>query len=200
MYILLVCVWILFYTTIPILNQNIKRNLISVIHSITCVILCLMNLPEQIFYLSSSYYTYDMILQILTTAKIFNASTISMSIHHIIGVYSLQYLISNNKELVDIFLYMFMLLEISNFPVYIMYHWKQSYGKKSSEKKFSVTLITKILLILEIVTYFVFRMTYTLYLLIINYQLVPMDLMIISVVLYLLSIFWWMNMIYQLKN
>lgn len=201
MYILLSSIWVLFYVLLPISNQNIKRNLLSFLHSIMCVIMCIYELPSYIFYLSSSYYTYDLIMQLLTTNKLLNASTISMSFHHIIGVYGLQYLNSNNEILINNFLYMYMLLEISNFPVYIMYHWKQIIDKKKTEiDNFYIRLISKILLIIEIITFTILRISYSSYLLITTYNIFPNDILIISALLYILSCFWLLNMLYQLKK
>ena len=201
MQILLVCLWVLLYSLIPILNNNIKRNIISAIHSILTVILCTYQDPYYIYYISTSYYTYDMVLQLLGTQKMLNVSTISLGIHHIIAVYSLQFIINGPKEFTDPFLYMFMLLELSNFPVYIMYHWKQTNGKKNDDNDNGyILIITKILLTIEIIIYFTLRLTYSLYILIVNSNSMPTEILITSAMLYLLSIFWWVSMLNQIRK
>lgn len=218
MYILNVCIWVLYYKLLLIDNQNIKRNFISLTHSILCIIFCSIQYSELIYYLSTSYYTFDLIMQLLTTTNLLNTSTLTLGFHHIISIYGIQYLLTDNKFL-DVFMFIFMLLEISNIPVYIMYYWKHvmkniklnenlkdNYNLKNKyfNNEYNIEIInyiiTKILLMIEIIFYLVFRMSYSLYLTLINIKIIPNDLLILFTSLYLLSIFWWINMIHQLND
>jgi len=200
MELLTIPLWILVYQLISISNNNIKRNIMSTIHSLVAIYLCLNDYHITIFYWSSSYYIYDLVMQLLSSSGLLSASTMTLALHHIIAIYTLEYFKLGENELTYIFTYMFMLLEISNIPVYIMYYWKQICKDKPDMNNFIKNFITKILLMCEILSFMLMRLTYSLYLLLINYHLFTMDLIFISLFLYLLSLFWWINMLYQIKK
>lgn len=197
LYIIFVPLWILVYLKLTNISQNIKRNLFSAVHSIICIILCYCDYDLAIFYWSISYYVYDLIIQVIAT-KLFNIPSLAMIFHHIISIYTLTFLRNSEKEMNDLFVLTFMLLEISNFPIYITYHWKQIYGKKLETKL--AKYIMKILLLSEIISFFVIRLTYIPYIIILNYHIISIEIIIITILLYTLSTLWWLSMIKQFKK
>ena len=197
MIVLLVPIWILFFRILNIINQNIKRNLISSVHSMICIILCYQNKNNMIYYWSTSYYVYDLIIQLIFSPTIYNTTNMTLSLHHIIAVYTLEYLRTSDKNFLELFMFMFLILEVSNIPMYLMYHWIQINKKKENENIYN-KIITKLLLILEMLAFLILRIIYSLYVLVTTYHLLSYDIILISILLYMMSVFWWTSMVHQL--
>ena len=106
--------------------KKISRNLISLIHSISVVLLNISDTLPQFFicstrYISLSYFLYDLIHTLINVKNFKNPMNLGFIFHHIICIGALQYydIEPYQTHFVNIFLYS----EMSNILMYIVYHF-----------------------------------------------------------------------------
>lgn len=187
MYLILTIIWFIYYNYINN-NNKIKRNMISATHSVITILLCYFNQYALVYYISTSYFIYDSILQIYN--NIMNRASILMLFHHVISIYALQYLYDYENHL--LLMYCYMILEISNIPMYIMYHLV----KTRNRRKYLVNFV----LLCEIFSFMILRVVYLGYVYVNNITRYSYDIIVIATLLYILTLVWLIGMINQFKD
>lgn len=105
------------------INWKVVSNLTSVVHASFVVMVYLFGIkPEVLYYLSYGYYIYDGILNLYYYMKNRNNGYLFMIAHHIVTAYTLNYLF--NPICTELLMKTFFLLEVSNYPLYVVYHLK----------------------------------------------------------------------------
>lgn len=133
-------------------TKQVKKisNINSVIHA--CIVILSYSQPydfNELAFLSITYYIYDAF--VLVAMGIGTGMDIIMLLHHfscIVGLHS-----STNTDCISVVRSLFLLSEISNIPIFLMYHLR---AVKYDDKK----LMTRLILI-EAASYFIFRMVMT---------------------------------------
>lgn len=192
-YLFTTLVWIVLLYLIDKKNNYLKisRNMISAIHAFGIVITYFLDIPVYfIIYWSTTYYTLDSLFVLLSMSKMFD---IVMVFHHIIAIGIVQ-------QLTDIYIghfiqYCFFLTEVSNLPMYPVYHLK---SLKSNRK-----ILIKFLTFCELIFFVTFRLimgAIALYKMILS-GYATIFIMLTSSIIYIMSVLWTKGVYYQLiKN
>lgn len=105
------------------LNWKVVSNITSTIHATSVVTFYLLGIrPEILYYSSCGYYIFDGVLNIFYYIKNRNSGYLFMIGHHIATVLTMTYLFV--PICTEMIYKNFFLLELSNYPLYIVYHLK----------------------------------------------------------------------------
>lgn len=195
-YLFAVLCWIILSCIYLYLNTyviKLTRNCLSATHASIVVLAYLLNIPgHTVFYVSCGYYILDGSMEVgdfITNRRLQNCL---MIFHHIISVYGLSYLFVS--ELYHHIYYAFFLIEVSNFPIYIVYYLKTI--------RYPNQCVIMLAILLEISMSFSCRMILGLKHLIHMYNTTPgyeLFICTLGVLLYSLSALWLLGMCLQLK-
>jgi len=175
-------------------NTKIARNFISAMHATSVVIFYLFDFqPRFLFYITSGYYLADGIVEsyyLIKTNRLYN---LSILIHHVIS-WMATYKLTDQIDLFGskYFLGAFFTIELSNYPVYLVYHLK-TIGYNNNT-------VIKLLTVLEIISYIILRVymcgikLYESYV----FGLFPLHLILSCGFIYVISIIWLYGMFLQL--
>lgn len=184
-YLLGICYWTLIYNIITknsYIHETSKedKNTVSFIHAMSVVVLYIINLyPTTFFmYFSISFYVMDLCVDLKMNI---NYSTI---IHHISTIISLLYI----KQYYFVY-ELLILMEISNIPMYIVYH-----------RICSGQIVSKSYIYFEIAYYVSFRVLCGTYVIIYSFH--HMDLLLKSIVFIIgvMSLYWTRKLFKQLAT
>ena len=180
-----------YVTYINSTNFKITRNYISIIHATTILLFFTFKLSASyLFYITFGYYTFDCLLEVYGLFKTRRLYNLGMILHHIISCYTLSYLLDPIVE--EYLLYSFFTIEVSNYPVYLVYHLKSI--------KYNNKIVIKLLIILEALSFLYFRMFLcgiSIYDCIMS-GVVPYLPIICGVAIYIMSAMWLYGMILQI--
>ena len=194
-YLFSVYIWFgLTYVMYLLSNIKIARNIISSIHA-TSVIMFYMSgfMPMYLFYITVGYYIADSIIELYLFARTYRLYNLTILIHHIMSCL-ITYKLTDQLDLVgaQYLLEAFAILELSNYPIYLVYHLKII--------GYDNDFVIKLLTMGEIISFMILRIyicggklfeAYTL-------KLFPQFLILISGLIYAMSIFWLYGMCVQL--
>lgn len=172
-------------------NIKVTRNYISTIHATFVLLFFTFSVPAKwLFFVTVGYYTFDGIVDLyylIKTKRFYNLTIVS---HHIISCFILSYL---NDEVVAKYLYYsFFLIEISNFPIYIVYHLKSN--------KYDNETVIKSLIVVEALSFLILRLVLcgiNVYRTIISGE-VPYPPILGGIAIYCMSVIWFYGMILQI--
>lgn len=173
-------------------NNKLKvaKNILSTIHASFIIISYLFNIPgSYVFYITSSYYALDGFFQIYNFSGLYNFGLI---IHHIITVYVLNYL---NDPVVSTYLYFpFFLTELSNIPLYIVYHMKAT--------KKDAPILIWIWTFIEALGFFVLRIIIGGVILFRSMfiSVIPTEVLLSCLGIYIISIIWLKSLLEQITK
>ena len=185
-YIFSTLIW--FYIPVSIylchnLSWKVVSNITSTIHASTVVMFYLIGINfEILFYSSCGYYIFDGCLNIYYYYKNKNSGYLFMIVHHIATVFTLTYLY--NPVCTDTIFKNFFLLELSNYPLYIVYHLKSV--------KYDNQYVVGFFIFLEAVASIVCRLilgTMNLYR-VYSIKDFPWTPLLMGVLIYIISILW----------
>lgn len=167
-------------------NFKICKNILATLNAINIIICYLLNVNKMyIIYISISYYFYDIVDLLKNMRKIHIQGFL---LHHILTILYISYIISPYGEIIFNGLFLF---ELSNLPIYLVYHNKLN--------KYNNYM--KLLLTYEIISYFILRIICGGYLIFQN--IFTLNLIIptsCGILIYIISIMWLYKMIIQLKK
>ena len=174
-------------------NRKIARNLVSATHAILVILCYTLNVTaKNMFYVSYGYYLMDLCIELhyllFHNNKI--TSSLALIIHHIISCYILCYL--NGNYVPKYLYYSFFIIELSNIPIYIVYHLRRI--------KYNNKTILKCLLYLEAVSFIFFRLILCGINIHNSYKYIPNDVLISALSIYLISIIWTYALFVQIYN
>jgi hypothetical protein len=180
-------------------DQHVKvsRNKVSTVHASGVVAAYFLSIdPTYIIYWSTSYYVIDTLFELGTRSYDFKKKLLkivleyAMVFHHLVSIGVVQNL--TDPHVGDIIFAGLYLAEISNFPMYVVYHLKAIKSERH-------TLI-KCLIVLEIVFNVYFRLytgSFFFYRLATSGYM-TMFMLFATISMYLLSIFWTVGLCQQL--
>lgn len=171
-------------------NIKVARNIISSLHATSVILFFTFGVPANcLFYMTCGYYTMDGLVELLYLVKDKKLTNLPMVVHHIISCFALSYL---RDPVVAKYLYLsFFLMELSNYPIYLVYHLKS--------KGYDNQKVIKGLIGVEALGFIVLRLWLggqILYNATMSNE-VPYITLIASAMIYLMSIFWVYGMILQ---
>lgn len=194
--------WYIYYSSInrKVKNLNIGENIISATHAIICIILSYLYYTNEItnleylMNLSIGYYLIDSFINIIHYN---NKMNIIYLLHHFVSILIVSYLSDNNTSNVYMTLTGFLLAELSNIPLYIVYFLFQL---KKSYKSFYLTIITYLFIIIETICYISLRLLIGSYVLYNMYTHIDITLSILGLLIEIMSLFWSYKLCYQVLN
>ncbi len=132
-------------------DTKIVRNFSSICHATSVVIFYTFNLtPEYLFHITFGYYTVDGIVELYYLLKTKRLYSLMMIIHHIFTCIMANQLTDlTDPIMVRYILSIFYLAELSNFPIYLVYHLRAT--------GYNNDLVLKLLTIVEIIVYVILR-------------------------------------------
>jgi len=173
---------------------KIIRNYISVTHATLVLLFFLLSIsPVYICYVSIAYYTFDSITElyyVIATKRLYG---LTMILHHIITCVILSYF--KNDTLSYYLNYLYFLTELSNFPIYLVYHLKS--------KKINNPSFINFLIVIEASSFIILRLFCggVNFYKILKTDDLPNYLIFAGVLIYLMSAFWVYGMFLQIiKN
>jgi hypothetical protein len=129
---------------------KIARNFGSTLHATIVGIFYLFGLSsEYLFYISFAYYLVDSFPELYYFIKLRRLSNLLMVGHHIISCLALTALSNPLDPRIPLMVETFAQLEISNYPIYLVYHLKTT--------GYDNDLVIRLLIFVEFVSYFVLR-------------------------------------------
>lgn len=174
------------------INKQLKvtRNQISAIHAIGVVFACIFDINAYTLSVwAISYYLVDGVLELMSITKLYN---VGMLVHHCVTIGVLTYLLDPETSY---FMRMaFLLSEVSNLPMYLVYHLKSI--------KYDNKTVIKFLIIVEALFFIVLRMglgTKMAYECYFVYNM-PIPMCLSSVVILGISLQWTIKLIKQILN
>jgi len=174
-------------------NKKLASNFTSATHATSVVFAYLLGIPGQyLFYASCGYYCFDGILNFYEFIFTKRLQNFLMIFHHFISIYGLSCM--EIPELYHHVYYAFFLIEVSNFPIYVIYHLKTI--------KYSNQCIIILVLLSEILMSFICRMVFGLKHCIHAYTTTHgygTFIIVLGTTLYSLSGLWLFGMCLQLK-
>lgn len=187
-----ISIWFFLLYYINNINKQIKisRNQISAIHAIGVVFAYVFNINSNLLSIwAISYYITDGILELMVTTKLYN---LGMLLHHCVTIGVLTFL--QNPETSDIIRMAFLLSEVSNLPMYLVYHLKSV--------RYNNQIIIKFLIILEALFFIVLRMGFGSKLAYDCYFVhnMPLQICLSSVVILGISFLWTIKLLKQVFN
>jgi hypothetical protein len=106
------------------MDGKIIRNWISTCHALTVIIFYNIGIPSSLlFYISMSYFILDSIYE-LSQLKGFKLFELGMLVHHAIAISSL-FMLKESSPHTSMVYFFYYILELSNIPMYLVYHLKQ---------------------------------------------------------------------------
>ena len=137
-------------------NHKLTLNKIGLIHAISSVVLTLLFfitdnywLLDDIYYVSTSYFLYD-IYQLIKSKQ--SISNYTLIIHHCIAIYSLDWIFYPTWAMA--ILDLLAMAELSNIPGYFTYYFKKKSNTKKQES------ITNFMILCQTIVYFSVRVVY----------------------------------------
>lgn len=133
--ILIAPIWYLFgrFSNYFIPNKSISNNFIHTLHALFFVILYNIDLKSYALDLTSAgFYLYDLIYIIYKMIKTLDISTFPFVIHHCIAIYG--YKLTTTEYFRPTILYIYYILELSNFSLYLTYYIYKKYPKEYNLK------------------------------------------------------------------
>ncbi len=189
---IIIGIWIVIYYLINtyIDNSKLARNCTSAIHASSVFLLYMFNMPTYMYYISTCYYIFDGLCEICILCNSPKVSNLVLIIHHAVAVYAVSYLY--DPQLAKYMLSSFVLIEISNFPVYLAYHFR-----KTSNNMAMINL----LLLAEVISFVVLRviMAGVNLVLAIVVNEAPTMLIMMCGMIYVISILWTVCLALQLN-
>ncbi len=174
-------------------NFKITRNYTSIIHATTILLFFTFNLSSSyLFPVTFGYYIFDGLLEVYGLIKTRRLYNLGMIFHHIISCYILSYLLDPVVE--DYLRYSFFTIEVSNYPIYLVYHLKSI--------KYNNEIVIRLLIICEALSFLFFRMFLcgiSIYDSIMS-GLLPYPPIICGVAIYTMSAVWLYGMILQITK
>lgn len=170
---------------------KITRNYISALHATFVLLFFTFSVPSScLFYVTFGYYMFDGIMELYYLVKTRRFYNLTIVLHHIIACFISYYL---RDEVVSKYLYYsFFLTEISNFPIYLVYHLKL--------KGYNDNFVIKSLICVEALSFFVLRLVLcgiNLHKSIISNE-VPYPPILCGCLIYIMSTIWLYGMILQI--
>ena len=185
--------WALTTFLIYIKNKRefkITRNLVSTTHACGVIISSYLNLDNHyLYYWSVCYYITDAMYEIYTIRKIYN---LGMLLHHIVTIGVLNYLL--NPITMSYMRTAFLLSEISNLPMYLVYHLKSN--------KFEQNIMLRLLIFVEAMGFLFLRLFWGGFILyeIIFINPLPIPMCISGTFILIISLLWTIKLIKQVFN
>jgi hypothetical protein len=194
--------WVFAGITIYYLTNNnfaIGRNYNSAAHASLVILTYLLSIPGYgLYYVSMTYYIIDTVYELIyliflnkkTEMKLFDCGLLT---HHLVVLLSLKYLYD---PLTGHYVhYLFYLSELSNIPMYVIYHLRKI--------KYTNTYVIKSLVLLETLGYAILRLflaSKEIYNLLFIAE-IPRTMIISAISIVMISAFWTWKLVRQLiKN
>lgn len=132
---------------------KISRNIASFIHASSVILFYNLNINYNaliLYYISRGYYLIDTLYELVTykTASTISVYQLGMLLHHVVTLFSIEYLLYPNS--VKYVFYCYYLAELSNLPMYLMRHL--------NSLKVTNKYLLGLILVSEFVSYIVLRM------------------------------------------
>ena len=172
-------------------NIKITRNYISTIHATFVLLFYIFSVPSScLFYVTLGYYAFDGIIELYYLFKTKRFYNLTLLIHHIVACVVVCYL---RDPIVSKYLYYsFFLTEVSNFPIYLVYHLKS--------KGYNNENVIKMLICIEVLSFFILRLVlcgFNLHEIIVSNDVTYIPILA-GIIIYGMSIIWLYGMILQI--
>lgn len=168
---------------------KIARNCTSTIHAAFVLIFFTFGIsPMDMLYVTTGYYLFDCIIESIELIKHHRLYNFGMVLHHAVSMYVLSYL--QDPTLCEYIYYSFFIIEVSNFPVYLVYYLKSiKYGNE---------ILIRLLILLEITSFTICRiMIYGTMLLHGIKMGIPFAPLLCGALIYIMSVIWLYGMVLQ---
>lgn len=174
-------------------NIKVARNIISFIHATSVILFFTFGVPANcLFYMTCGYYIMDGLVELVYLVKDKKLTNLPMIVHHIVSCFALSYL--RDPVVAKYLYYSFFLMELSNYPIYLVYHLKSNgYDNEN---------VIKGLISVEALGFTVLRLWFggkILYNATMSNE-VPYITLLASAIIYVMSIFWVYGMIQQIMK
>ena len=164
-------------------NKSIAKNIVHLIHAITCILLIYFDNISIMVINTQAFYLYDIVCLLYDGRSLWNK--FPYIVHHIMSVYILQFI--DDSMIGQHVITTLLMFEISNIPLYIYYHIN----------KISYSDLTRlIMLTIELIVYVGIRIIWFNYYIYNNFDTIETSSMIIQSIFVLISI---MNSVWTCK-
>lgn len=168
---------------------KLARNCTSTLHATFVLIFYTIEIaPIDMLYVTTGYYLFDCIIESIELVKHNRLYNFGMVLHHTVSMYVLSYL--QDPTLCEYIYYSFVIIEVSNFPVYLVYYLKSI--------KYDNELVMRLLILLEITSFAICRIILYGAMLLHGIKIgVSFGPLLCGILLYIMSVIWIYGMILQ---
>ena len=170
------------------LNHRLTKNDIGLYHAVVIFLLTQLflftddyRLQHDIYYVSQSYFLFDA-YKIARNMK-YSITNIVLILHHLIAIYSLQWVFYNTWCYGII--YIISLTELSNIPGYYSYYFKKT-KKTINQKHITNAMIISQTIIYSFIRVILLPHSLTYY----NIYIYPKEFMVLGTLLYIMGLVW----------